>query len=525
MATVGDFVFDDLNGDSIQNEGEPGVAGIEVRLETPEGEILRTTTSDSNGAYEFDEVDPGDYQVTFINRDLDTFAFFVPANVGDDDTIDSDAVDRDPAPFNATTDVFTLEEGENNNTIDAGLLRRTAQPVSILVDVFFDQNQDGLLSILSDFPRTLEPDVPGTTVIVLDENGTEVRREVTDGGGIIFSGLEAGDYQVKFEIPEGFDGFTTANVTDNPDFRPDSDVDPATGLTEILSLQPGQVASVDAGLIKNSPTNDLGSIGGFVFNDLDGNGIAEAEPGISGTSVVLQNSAGEELSQTNTDLNGNYNFDDLAPGDYQVKFVLPDGFNSVSPFSVGSDRNIDSDANPENNLTSDPITLENGEINNTINAGFFDDGSQVNPVIDIEKLVQPIVFRDGAIDVSFADADSVTGPEVSVGQTVVFVYVVENAGDTALGNVNLTDDRSTPEDTSDDFAPQPILNSGNNIGDFNSNSILDTEETWLYATSEPANSGQQTSIATVFGQALDENGNSLGLADVTDADPANYLGV
>lgn len=102
---------------------------------------------------------------------------------------------------------------------------------------------------------------------------------------------------------------------------------------------------------------------------------------------------------------------------------------------------------------------------------------------------------------------------------------MENAGDTALGNVNLTDDRSTPENTNDDFVPQPILNSASNIGDFNSNSILDVEETWLYVTSEQANSGQQTSIATVFGQPLDENGNSLGLADVTDADPTNYLGV
>ena len=65
-ATIGDFVFEDLDEDGIQDTGEPGIEGVLVELLDGNGNTTgQTTTTDSNGAYEFAGLAPGDYKVRF----------------------------------------------------------------------------------------------------------------------------------------------------------------------------------------------------------------------------------------------------------------------------------------------------------------------------------------------------------------------------------------------------------------------------------------------------------------------------
>ena len=64
---LGDFVWDDLNGDGIQDPGEPGVEGVVVNLYR-DGETVpfATTTTGPDGEYVFTGLVPGGYEVEFV---------------------------------------------------------------------------------------------------------------------------------------------------------------------------------------------------------------------------------------------------------------------------------------------------------------------------------------------------------------------------------------------------------------------------------------------------------------------------
>ncbi len=63
--SLGDYVWNDLNKNGIQDADEPGIANVEVELLDENGKSLAKTTTDSNGKYQFDNLDNGDYQVKF----------------------------------------------------------------------------------------------------------------------------------------------------------------------------------------------------------------------------------------------------------------------------------------------------------------------------------------------------------------------------------------------------------------------------------------------------------------------------
>src|SRR5207247_6556 len=84
---IGDFVWNDLNGNGVQQPGEPGLAGVQVRLYTASGTLVATTTTGADGHYEFSPVAAGTYYVQFT---APSGFVFSPKDVGDD-ALDSDA--------------------------------------------------------------------------------------------------------------------------------------------------------------------------------------------------------------------------------------------------------------------------------------------------------------------------------------------------------------------------------------------------------------------------------------------------
>jgi len=118
------------------------------------------------------------------------------------------------------------------------------------------------------------------------------------------------------------------------------------------------------------------------------------------------------------------------------------------------------------------------------------------------------------------DANTTTGPTLGVGTTATFTYVVTTTGNVPLGTLLVRDDNGTPGNIADDF------NATFQSGDTNSNSRLDLTETWTYQATRTVVAGQYTNIATATGHPVDTTGADIAaLADVTDTDPANYLGV
>ena len=65
-ASLGDFVWNDLNADGVQDAGEAGIDGVTVNLYASDGTFIATTTTAGGGLYLFDNLTPGDYYVEFI---------------------------------------------------------------------------------------------------------------------------------------------------------------------------------------------------------------------------------------------------------------------------------------------------------------------------------------------------------------------------------------------------------------------------------------------------------------------------
>ncbi|WP_167546894.1 DUF7467 domain-containing protein [Stieleria maiorica] len=392
LASLGDFVWEDLNADGIQDAGEPGINGVTVKLLDSGGNVLQTTTTgagpddpttpgdESNGYYEFTGLTPGvEYTVMFVNPDdvgPDAYMFSAPL-VGGDSTVDSNVTD----PVNGTTPGVILSSGEFNRTIDAGLFRKG----SIHAYGFLDINGDGIENGGDD----AFPDDPGKTFVLNGPGGTQTR--VTVSGEADWVSLTPGTYTISEDpIPPGFSLTTTPNLRT---FVVQSG--------EELVYEPG-AADLPAGdtrtevvlgdLLKWGNT-ELASLGDFVWEDLNADGIQDAgEPGINGVTVKLLDSGGNVLQTTTTgagpddpttpgdESNGYYEFTGLTPGvEYTVMFVNPD---DVGPdaymFSaplVGGDSTVDSNVTDPVNGTTPGVILSSGEFNRTIDAGLFRKGS------------------------------------------------------------------------------------------------------------------------------------------------------
>ncbi len=78
----------------------------------------------------------------------------------------------------------------------------------------------------------------------------------------------------------------------------------------------------------------IGSIGGTIFNDLNGNGIREgSETALIGWKVILKDSVGVTLDSLMTDSTGNYTFQPLLDGRYTVSEDIQQDWQQTYPES------------------------------------------------------------------------------------------------------------------------------------------------------------------------------------------------
>jgi hypothetical protein len=116
------------------------------------------------------------------------------------------------------------------------------------------------------------------------------------------------------------------------------------------------------------------------------------------------------------------------------------------------------------------------------------------------------------------DADTPTGPLVAAGATVTFDYRISNPGNTDLTNIVVVDDNGTPDDPDDDLHPQPMLQGAYNVGDVNTDQVLNPNERWWYRATRAAAAGQNMNMCLVA--AADPGG-----GQVRDQDPSHHFGV
>ncbi|HEB2333594.1 TPA: MSCRAMM family adhesin SdrD, partial [Staphylococcus aureus] len=326
---LGDYVWEDINKNGIQDQDEKGISGVTVTLKDENGNVLKTVTTDADGKYKFTDLDNGNYKVEFTTPEGYTPT---STNTGGNDTVDSNGL--------TTTGVIN---GADNMTLDSGFYKTPKYNLGNYV--WEDTNKDGKQD-------SSEKGISGVTVTLKNENGEVLQTTKTDKDGKYqFTGLENGTYKVEFETPSGY---TPTQVGSGTDEGIDSNGTSTTGV-----IKDKDNDTIDSGFYK--PTYNLGD---YVWEDTNKNGVQDKdEKGISGVTVTLKDENDKVLKTVTTDENGKYQFTDLNNGTYKVEFETPSGYTPTS-VTTGNDTEKDS-----NGLTTTGVIKD--ADNMTLDSGFY----------------------------------------------------------------------------------------------------------------------------------------------------------
>ena len=308
-SAIGDRVWYDLDGDGLQDPGEPGLQGVRVRLIDPrDGRLLESTWTGADGNYLFSML-ANEYYI--VQVDPSTLpAGFAPTNVelpgGDyhaiywNNVCGSDCIQRDGRTYEQIF-YINLDDNQVYRAADFGF-RPAGAAIGDLV--WSDADRDGIQD-----PG--EPGIGGVLLELLDESGNPLgpTATTTAAGWYLFAGLSAGTYRVRLAesnfAPGGpLEGYT---LTSGPHAQPSP--------TPPIALVPDEpYLRADFGLYRAG----LGTIGDTVWFDADNDGLQDPDE-VGAPQVTLELSLdtdqdGERdpgepvIAQALTDDQGHYAF-------------------------------------------------------------------------------------------------------------------------------------------------------------------------------------------------------------------------
>jgi len=360
---LGNKVWNDLNGDGVQQADELGMEGVSTILKDGNGNQINTTETDSDGHYYFMGMAPGNFSVTFMLPEL--FIFTVPAkrNVDilhpthPDGSLAYNDVTSDVDRGSGRTDIKTLKSGEENYSFDAGMFI----PVTINGTTWHDYNANGI-------EEDEEPGLQGVNVTLFDRDGDWVGSTFSNADGVwIFDEMPPGTYHVKI-TPS--DEFKISPKPANSTADDSSDFDPETWMTTPTFFESGSSSEglFDAGLYLPATIGDR-----VWFDDLP-NGIQDGDESSFDQPVIIKlwDELGYLVQETESSDTGFYQFTDVLPGTYSLEFILPDDEYKFTIPNAGNNTSVDSDVSPTTGRAS--VTVTSGEEKLDVDAGVMDFG-------------------------------------------------------------------------------------------------------------------------------------------------------
>ena len=340
--SISGTIYRDDNRSNSLNGGEAGYPEQTVQLLDKDGQVIKTTKTDANGNYSFDNLPDGTYSVKVVKDGALTDL--------------EQTEDPDGAKDSASEPITLDEDNPTKKNVNFGYV----PDYFIKGTIYRDGNRSGALD-------AGEKLYEGVTVNLVGADGTVVATTTTDADGTYsFDKLPAGTYTVTVAQDGPIAGL---EQTGDPDATKDNSSEPIT-----LNNGNPSTTDVNFGYIADN------SLSGTVYRDDSRNGDQDGtEPGYSGVTVQLLDASGNVVATTTTDANGTYSFSKLPDGTYSVK-VVKDGE------LADTEQTEDPDATKDN--ASEPVTL--GEDNPTkdhIDFGYVPDYS-----------IHGLVYRDGDRD-------------------------------------------------------------------------------------------------------------------------------
>jgi hypothetical protein len=416
---IGNTVFNDLNGNGVQDAGEPGINGVTITLLNMATNMTSMATTMNiggiNGSYQFTGLCPAQYTVTAGSG--------VPAGLSA-----SPAVANTVATINAnagTPVVIALGSGVTDNNVDFGFTPPCAAQIGDLV--WNDVNGNGIQD-------TGEPGIAGVTMNLRNAATNSILQTTTTlaggmantTGNYIFKGLCAGSYTVEAVPPAGF----TASSPDP--FSP-------VTIAEVVSN------GTPTGALNSDLTVDFGfyqlsAISGTVYTDVNSNQTFDnGDTALASVTVTLtgKDVTGKTISLTTTTAsNGTYSFPNLFAGSYTVSSPASVGTETLETAATLSIALVAGAPSTGNNfgyvvpVVITPLTL-------TCATSSAQVGTAYNSGVTVSGGVSPYTFSisGGALPPGLSvntATGAITGTPTSAGTYGYTVKVVDHAGSVAL---------------------------------------------------------------------------------------------
>jgi hypothetical protein len=290
---IGDTIWQDNDGDGVQDEAEPGIAGVTVRLYIDTdgdgtGDVLSATkTTDASGVYSFTGIVSGTYVVVVdTSGPLSSFQ----------QTGDPDLSSVCSGGNCDSQSAFSLRAGQIDMSRDFGY-----QPPGVIGDfVWFDMDGDGVQD-----PG--EPGLGGVVLTLTRPSGPPITTITDSDGYYSFGNLSNGTYTVSVDT-----GTLPAFIT-----QPTFDRDGGNDHQATVTLSGSNILDVDFGY-RYSGSH---TISGTVFFDAGGTGdgvsdiySSSVDMPYSNVTVYLWDSAGLRIGTMTTTVTGAFTFTNLAGG-------------------------------------------------------------------------------------------------------------------------------------------------------------------------------------------------------------------
>ena len=320
LGGISGSVMSDTDNDDV---GDTPIQNILIELKDLAGVVVDSVRTDATGAFNFPDVEPGDY--VLMQTD----------NPGSQDISDEDA-SPDPDGADGTVDDMIpviLVAGEvdiDNNFVEEELGQ-------IAGTVTADSDNDGL----GDTPQV------GILIELKDLAGTVIASLNTDATGTFqFLDIPPGDYVLVQTDAPGYLDVSDEDGSPDPDGA-DGSIDDMIPVT----LTAGE-ADVDNDFIDEQE----GAISGTVMADTDNDDIGDTP--LSGVFIELRDDQDNLVTSIVTDIAGYYEFLGVAPGDYTLVEL------DLTDYSDVSDIDATPDPDGDDGLINDeiPVTLAPAEI-------------------------------------------------------------------------------------------------------------------------------------------------------------------